>query len=136
MNPKPFPSIDGHFWIEINGEIIDNYFKEYDFVKSYNNCSGDMIYKEADKLTQTIIIEMFKRSLTSMGLNYETFIQLCHRHNIHLAKVDNCYQNCLLFLEEGDILKFGSMGWKRKIGPEIHWEYGGKDWVGAKTFLK
>ena len=27
------PKIDGHFWVERNGKIIDPYFKEYDLIK-------------------------------------------------------------------------------------------------------
>ena len=29
-----FPTIDGHFWIERDGKIVDIEFKEYDLIKT------------------------------------------------------------------------------------------------------
>ena len=52
-----FPTIDGHFWIERDGKIVDIEFKEYDFIKTIHNLADGMVYKEADTLTQTVMIE-------------------------------------------------------------------------------
>ena len=35
-----FPTIDGHFWIERDGKIVDIEFKEYDFIKSIHNLAA------------------------------------------------------------------------------------------------
>ena len=128
-----FPIIDGHFWIERNGKIIDNDFKEYDYIKHQQNCGGEMKYKEADSQTQLIIIKIFKRSLSSMGLDYDSFKKIMAGQS---QKIYQCYQNCLLILQDGDVLKFGSMGWKKNNSSKIWWEFGREDWVGAKSFLK
>ena len=135
MNTKfiPLPTIDGHFWIERNGKIIDSDFKEYDYIKHYHNCGGEMKYKEADSLTQLIIIKIFKRSLSSMGFDYDTYKKISAGEP---QKIYYCYQNCLLILQDGDVLKFGSMGWKKNNSSKIWWLFGGEDWVGAKSFLK
>ena len=52
-----FPTIDGHFWIERDGKIVDIEFKEYDLIKTIHNLADGMVYKEADTLTQTVMIE-------------------------------------------------------------------------------
>lgn len=133
---QQFPTIDGHFWIERDGEIIDDDFIEYDYIKHVQKCSGKKIYKEADALTQTIITKMFNRVLESHGFNYEKFRAFSKKHGLDKSEVNCCFQNSIYKLREGDVLKFGSMGWKRQNAPDIYWEFGGEDWVGAKRFLK
>ena len=46
INPKQlltakmtsYPSIDGHFWVVRNGEIIDTDFEWYDYCRKVNKC--------------------------------------------------------------------------------------------------
>ena len=47
-----------------------------------------------------------------------------------------CFQNALLEYQEGDVLKFGSMGWRKKDGSGVWWEFGGEDWTGVSSFIK
>jgi hypothetical protein len=136
MSAQPFPTIDGHFWIERNGEIIDDDFKEYEFIKRAQGCSGEKKYKEADALTQVIITKMFDRALASQGLDHAKFREFCLMYGLDKPRVNCCFQNCVLRFQEGDTIKFGSMGWRKLYTNETHWEFGGEDWVGAKRFLK
>ena len=133
----PFPKIDGHFWIVRDGVIIDKEFKEYDYIKKFHNCDDGMVYKEADELTQTIITKMFERSLSSMGFDKKQFkkeINVLFPN--HFPCFQSCFQNCLMEFQDGDEIKFGSMGWKYSNANRIWWEYGGEDWKSAKAFLK
>ena len=130
------PTIDGHFWVVRNGKILDTDFAEYSMIKKFHNLTGNMVYKEADDLTQTLMIIKFRRALNEVGLCEDDYVEL--KKGIYNGKVvaNNCYYNSLLVMKEGDELKFGSMGWKKKNGDGIWWEYGGEDWKGIKAFLK
>jgi hypothetical protein len=131
-----FPTIDGHFWIVRHGRIIDTDFKEYGWIKKVNGCRGEMIYKEADENTQKIMIKLFMKCLENVGLTMETFKQMSVKHKRE-PRFNSCFQNCLLAYREGDELKFGSMGWKKKNKKDgIWWEYGGEDLEGVRAFLK
>jgi hypothetical protein len=131
-----FPTIDGHFWVERDGKILDDDFKEHEYIKHANKCSGGKMYKEADALTQKVIISMFNRALTSQGFDYQQFRDFSSMLGLTKPMFQCCFQNSVMRLKEGDVLKFGSMGWKRNNSAEIYYEFGGDDWVGAKRFLK
>ena len=130
------PIIDGHFWIERDGKIVDTYFKGYDYVKKVNNLTGEMVYKEADDTTQKIMIMMFRKSLAKAGFTIRRYVAFKKLLGMNKPMEDDCYFNCLLELKEGDMLKFGSMGWNKKDGSGVWWEYGGEDWSGVSAFLK
>jgi len=136
MKPNPFPTIDGHFWVVRNGQIIDTDFKEYNSVKMINGCSGGMVYKEADKITQKIMTAMFMKCLESMGFDMESFKRFSVENKRASPRFNSCFQNCLTTYQEGDEIKFGSMGWKYLNNCRVWWEYGGEDWAGVKAFLK
>jgi hypothetical protein len=131
-----FPTIDGHFWVERDGKILDDDFKEHEYIKHVNKCSGGKMYKEADALTQKVIISMFNRALTSHIGDYQQFRDFSIKMGITKPIFQCCFQNSVMRLKDGDVLKFGSMGWKRNNSAEIYYEFGGDDWVGAKRFLK
>jgi hypothetical protein len=136
MSINLLPTIDGHFWIERDGKIVDTYFKGYDYVKKVNNLTGEMVYKEADDTTQKIMIMMFRKSLAKAGMSEDEYVALKKLLGMNKPAEDDCYFNCLLELKEGDMLKFGSMGWNKKNGSGVWWEYGGEDWSGVSAFLK
>ena len=131
-----FPTIDGHFWVERDGKIIDDDFKTHAYIKNVNKCSGDKMYKEADALTQKVIISMFNRALASHGMTHQQFRDFSISVGFTEPRENSCFQNSVMRLKDGDVLKFGSMGWKRNNSVEIYYEFGGDDWVGAKRFLK
>ena len=109
-----FPSIDGHFWLERDGKVIDTEFKQYEWVRMINNLGGEKKYKEADATTQFIMISMFDKCLEKNGLNREEFKELHIRLGVLAPMFNCCFQNCINLFQEGDVLKFGSMGWENK----------------------
>jgi len=133
------PTIDGHFWVERNGEIIDWDFQHYNHVKKVRNCSGDKVYLEAPIETQRLMIElcyrMSNRVLQSNN-NKTCAIKMKKLHNGN-RKSGMCFGNCIIeILENGGELKFGSMGWKKNNSDDIWWEYGGDTYETCKDFIK
>jgi hypothetical protein len=138
-----FPVIDAHFWVERDGEIIDPYFQDYDFVKMVNALTGDMIHLEAEPLIQEIMKKRFNKvlkdvfgaSTTTTGEDYKQFVKFSEKHGKGKATVNQCFQNSVVEItKRGGTLKFGSMGWKRKAGG-VHYEFGGEGWK-IHQFLK
>tara|TARA_R110000868_G_scaffold2565_2_gene18424 strand:+ start:3494 stop:3871 length:378 start_codon:yes stop_codon:yes gene_type:complete len=125
--------MDGHFWVNQEGTIIDPYFKSYDFVKRVNNLEGERIYLPASPLIQAVMkkiyiepkIEIVKKLINSRKLS------LTER------RPDCCPLNSVLewFMNGGEIV-FGSLGWKIKNSEEIWWEYGGEDYTVANFMRK
>jgi hypothetical protein len=129
-----FPTIDGHFWIVRNGEILDIEFQEYSYIKKVRNCDDGMVYKEADAVTQMCMINIWEKCLTSQGLDKYSF-----KYKVpsgYFPQMCCCFQNCMMMWEKGDVLKFGSMGWKKKNRTDTWWEFGGENYIGVKAFLK
>ena len=118
---------DGHYWVVRDGVIIDPMFEDYTASKSIFGLKGRSIYLPADALTQ----QVFKKKL-----------------NDHIAKLEaegyqfpDCweiaYGRCDLnaYVEQklrGGEIVFGSMGWKRKNGNGVHYEFGGEGFNVAK----
>ena len=137
-----FPRFDAHFWVERNGEIIDFYFPEYDFIKRVNGCVGEPIYLPAPQETQTLVIEIMKKKLQKIVKtdNYEQalqrFYKLYSKSNMLKPICYCCIQNAFIEIQQnGGNLVFGSYGWKRKNGT-IHYEFGGEDWKTWSDFKK
>jgi hypothetical protein len=137
MTNKKFPTIDGHFWLERGGKKVDIEFEEYDYVRKFHKLTDGMVYKEADAMTQTIMIKMFEKCVNkiSMKFNLDNFQKFSKEMGVG-AKMNCCFQNCMLAYEDGDLIRFGSMGWNKRDGSGVWWEYGGEDWEGVKAFLK
>tara|TARA_R110002126_G_scaffold142971_1_gene289123 strand:+ start:5879 stop:6280 length:402 start_codon:yes stop_codon:yes gene_type:complete len=130
-----FPTIDGHFWLERGGKKVDIEFKDYDFIKRVHNCDDGMVYKEADFNTQLIMIKIFEKCLYSMEKDIEAFKTFSKSMGIS-PMMGCCFQNSMMAYEDGDLIKFGSMGWNKKNNGGVWWEFGGEDWKGVKAFLK
>jgi hypothetical protein len=123
------PIIDGHFWVERDGKVIDPYFPEYNKIKKFYNCSGDAIYLPADAITQQVILRKFEKLLTVKQAG------ICMKTMGIPRRVNACYQNASLEIaENGGNIVFGSMGWRKGSG-QIHYEFGGDGWK-VHQFLK
>ena len=97
------PVIDGHFWVERNGKILDTDFAEYGIIRKYHNLTGGMVYKEADNLTQALMILKFKKALNNVGLAEDDYLLLKKCMYDGKAVMNECYYNSLLVMEEGDV---------------------------------
>jgi hypothetical protein len=125
-----YPVIDGHFWVERDGKVIDPYFEEYDKIKKFWGCVGDAVYQPADDLTQQVILRKFEKILTvkQTGISMKTMGGL--------KRAYDCWGNASLeIVENGGTIVFGSMGWKKKKTGTIHYEFGGDGWK-VHQFLK
>ena len=123
-------SIDGHFWVERDGKIIDNHFKEYDYIASVRCCfAQEKDYLEAPEATQKLVTlyaeRMFQEKVKIMG---KFALQ---------TGFGRCYQNATQEIaKNGGRLVFGSLGFKLKKEEGYFYEYGGKDWMKMKEFIK
>ena len=123
-----YPTIDGHFWVERDGKIIDPYFQDYDAIKMIQRLKGDRIHLEAEPLIQAIMTKKFEKSEDQKGMISLLLI-------VDTPEPYQCYSNSIVEIKKrGGVLKFGSMGWKRKAGG-IHYEFGGEGWK-IHQFLK
>ena len=128
------PCIDGHFWIERDGEIIDPHFPQYDFIKSFHN-GVKFVYHPADPTTQLMMTTLFFKKVMTEYDTIEGYVEdrvkILGTQKAH----NNCFMNALIELyENGGMLVFGSWGIERADGSKF-WEFGGDDWVGVKKFL-
>jgi hypothetical protein len=135
MSKMAFPIFDGHFWVERDGVIIDTEFKEYDYIKKAHGAKDGMKYKEADAMTQKIMIGIMMKVLEKNGLTCESFRALAASCGLLKPMFRCCIQNSIIALGEGGVLKFGSMGWEKPNG-KVWWEFGGEDWTGVSKFLE
>jgi len=127
------PRIDGHFWIERDGKIIDPIFEEYEIMSKLFK-SVKFIYCPADETTQNLIIAMYFKQIKK---EYTLGDYVANTTAIFKKKpyFGRCLQNALVEQSEnGGKLVFGSFGVEKKNGIQF-WEYGGADYVGVKDFI-
>jgi len=135
------PAIDGHFWIVRDGEIVDQDFKQYDFIRKVQGCVPEiMVYKEAPNKTQELMLTIFKNETQKVfkSKKWDTVMKqvvyLTQLSGIDKPMFQKCYQNCIIeqYYNGGEI-KFGSMGFKKKNG-DTWWEFGGEHHKTIKDF--
>jgi hypothetical protein len=133
-------SVDGHYWIERKGKIIDPTpildIQWKTFMKE-RGCLEERVYLPADKIVQQV---MKKRSILQDERNKQNFKFMfgCDEpDNLHKWRAKNegigikancCYENCRIIEEDGDEIVFGSLGFKTKYGT-VQYLYGGVNWV-------
>jgi hypothetical protein len=129
------PTIDGHFWVERDGEKIDPYFPEYDVIKAVHKGVG-WVYLPADKLTQRMMISIVESIIKK---EFETVEEYLFFSNELLRErafgFGQCHKNSFVEINNnGGTLVFGSYGILREDG-SIFYEYGGVDYKGVKAFI-
>jgi hypothetical protein len=129
------PCVDGHFWIERDGKIIDPHFPEQDDIMRVHR-GVKFVYKPADEMTCTMITVMHYRIIEEGGYeNLGDFLIDYQMITGEEPRQGYCFFNAMMVQEEGDNLIFGSWGVERADGTKF-WEYGGEDWTGVKAFIK
>lgn len=141
-----YPSIDGHFWVERDGQIIDWDFPWYDIVRSLNGCVKKAApqYAEADPLVQKVMIRMYQQVTQKVfGLEAEDWSVCAKKMVEEMDRMcmprshGQCWQNVVReVVHNGGEIKFGSLGWAKQNGSGVHWEYGGPTYTSLKQFLK
>lgn len=152
-NTLNLPSVDGHFWIERDGKIIDWVFIPFnEKLSEYYGASDRAIYLKAPEDTQKILIELYKRrAMKALGTTTwkDTLQMFYEKHpEHHQPKQACCFENCMIELyKNGGELRFGSWGLlledrnSQKCpcgkcdGVREHWEFGGASYKTSRDFL-
>ena len=142
------PTVDGHFWVERDGEITDWDFPESAVERWMYGCETEKSYLPAPVQTQQIIISVCQRSLYSnfeKGLSWNETVQELYKVATKFGeyKSETRVRSLLLQLSclverihsRGGKLVFGSIGYKKKNGKGYHYEFGGVDYKTVKNFL-
>jgi len=112
--------IDGHYWIEVDGKIVDDDIWWYDCEdgEKFIICGAYRYYKPAPETTQKIAIEMmYKGNEARLNTKRDTdlFKKLV---SMYIFEPRKCSKNCLMILQKypkGKIV-FGSCGYKYPNG--------------------
>jgi len=140
-----FPTIDGHFWIERDGKIIDPHFSNYDMICRIHNCDPKQpkSYIPAPEMTQTLMLGIFMKVLKNVfgdkpfEEQIPEFRDITKKYMGLNPRPDCCFQNSLIEVaERGGNIVFGSFGFKYKGKDGYFYEYGGEDYKTIKQFLK
>jgi hypothetical protein len=140
-----FPIIDGHFWVERDGKIIDPHFPYYNMICQLRKCDAKApkSYLPAPEMTQTLMKGMFMKVLKNVLGDkpqeeiFAEFRDITKRQIGLKPRPDCCYQNCIIEIaERGGTLVFGSMGFKYKNKDGYFYEYGGENYTTVKQFIK
>lgn len=140
-----FPIIDGHFWVERDGKIIDPHFPSYNMICKLRKCDSKApkSYIPAPEITQTLIKDMFMKILKNVlgeKSQEEIFSEFMVLTKLYIGLkpvVNRCFQNCIIEIaERGGTLVFGSMGFKYKNKDGYFYEFGGENYTTVKQFIK
>jgi hypothetical protein len=124
---------DYHTWIEdAQGNVVyDPYFKEYDFVRNFQDCWGRQRRREWDLVYQQQVWNGVRRrakaEMTEIKRQGGTAQALWAFRK--QEKPFHCSTNCMCFMKnpenkgKGYRIVVGSMGWEKADG-SVHWEYG------------
>jgi hypothetical protein len=159
MKNNGMPTIDGHFWVERDGKIIDpNFPKEDEYIREANKTTTKKAYYEATDLAQKVMIGLMEKTLSyelkkakminGKGAIYVS-LQDLDSLNVPMTEEElekaikdyapafgccslNAYTEAKL---RGGRIVFGSQGWKKKDG-SVWWEYGGVNYTTVFQFIK
>lgn len=127
--------IDGYFWIERDGRVIDFHFKkEEQMILNVFDCIYKRHYKEAPELVQKVYIGMLLKAfdgIIDMTTEEET------QKFIKKWKPEFNKQCINVYVEwklRGGEIKFGSKGYQKKNTNKIHWEYGHENYNSVKHY--
>ena len=120
--------IKGHFWVELDGKIIDPWFEVYDGIIRLKGLTNEKVYRPASKTLQGRMIK------THILAKLQTMIKL-NMNKKELAKVSPaafcCDTNAIInkIKHLGSRIVYGDFGWKRKDGGGVYFEFE-HDWNG------
>ena len=138
-----YPTIDGHFWVVRDGEIIDWDFSDWKYMGGIYNCNNEKSYIPAPPITQKIMISMFKKVVMNR-FNKPTwdetskeFYELAETVGMTEPQPRRCFQNAVFEIQKnGGELVFGSLGFKFKDRDGYHYEYGGEHYQVVRDFIR
>jgi len=132
-------TINGHYWVERDGKIIDPYFPNYNRFKAYYNIkrkNAKFVYVEAtNPFTNRIALKSLDDILMRPFEDKEKALKL-----LDLCEYKNeprcCQFNSLMEqYRNGGEIKFGSVGMETDDGKSIVWIYGSKNFDTIADFM-
>jgi len=140
-----YPRIDGHFWVERDGAVVDFDFPSYLQCKEFWKCSPSAKpqYLPAPSKAEEDALWVFEaciRRRYKMLPDEHSWDEVCKRclQRWPSPVSNECYQNAVAEIgRNGGKLRFGSMGWEKRAGG-VHWEFGGEGakWAKFSQFRK
>lgn len=140
-----FPCIDGHFWVERDGAVVDFDFPVYQMIKDVQKCSPSAKpqYLPAPSKAEEDAIWVFEaciRRQFKMLPDEHSWASVCEKclQRWKSPVGHECYRNAVAEIgRNGGKLRFGSMGWEKRAGG-VHWEFGGEGakWAKFSQFRK
>ena len=130
-------TMDAHFWVVRNGEIVDTYFEEYDMIKRANgvNPNEPVIHCPASPEIQEMLISFIRQTLIDEFGSMEDFALANEMFFDGEARQGHCQINSFYeAFKRGGQIVMGSWGFKKQ--GKMWWEYGGKDWDTPMAFVK
>jgi len=131
--------IDGHFWIERDGKIIENEFPQYEWIRKHRKLLNKRRHCPASESVQRDARSHHWKALrhrTSCCTLEELFGLCIYNLESNGPAYNNCFVNALAEkAKNGGELVFGSMGWEREDG-SVFWEYGNPAWDTYDKFFK
>ena len=113
--------INGHFWLEYDGSIIDPYFKQYDTIRELTGLSEQKCYSEAESGVQKEMIRNAIMRSFSKVLKYKKD-KGCYPPYLYNNCVINAFINKMKYPK--GVIKYGSFGWYDKSGvPYFEYEH-------------
>ena len=128
--------LDGHFWVEREGKIIDT--TPFPIKVGDVGFTGELVYLPANALIQAVMIKAYSVDIIiSFNKKYEnlfgaatTTSEVWERQADRTPKARQCPQNASFEAwKNGGTVVFGSLGYKADWTPEINYEYGGPDYL-------
>ena len=123
-------SLDAHMWLEdADGQVVnDRDFPQYDYVKRVRNLKGGKKYKawEGEKAKQALAtIQTIVQQRMEDCSFFTTKKQFWNFYR-NTPVAGCCFLNALAYWKKNKHLKIrvGSMGWEKKDGTGVFWEYG------------
>lgn len=134
-------TINGHYWVERDGVIIDPYFPNYDDFKKFHkikkNKKNKRVYVEATNpiTKQTALKFLENRLLKPFGDRRKAvdLMLMCG----YTPEPRCCQFNAVIEAERnGGVIKFGSVGMESDDKTKTIWIYGNKNYDTLADFAK
>jgi len=153
------PTIDAHYWVERDGQIIDPDFSEEDeYIRVINKTTKEKKYHEAPELVQKVFLAIAEKSVDSelrkmkmiggRGMMVASFFDMerlkqpmfPEEREEALEEYTPKFGSCMLNAykeakKNGGRIVFGSQGYVKKSGG-VWWEYGNPEWNKVSQFKK
>lgn len=134
-------TINGHYWVERDGVIIDPYFPNYDSFKKFHgikkNKKNKRVYFECQNpITNQVALKYLEDQILKPFGDKQKTIQLLKMCGF-TPEPRCCGFNAIMESEiKGGVIKFGSVGMESDDKTKTIWIYGNKNYSTLADFAK